>query len=102
MEKVRDRVDIRLKSYWEGRYGVRKLIAMPHYKRSTIFDEHLVAIEMEKTIIILNKPITIGMSILDLSKVLMYDFHYNKMKIEYGANVEVLYTGIFKTQIIFS
>lgn len=94
MENIRSREDIRLKTYWDGRYGARKLIAQPNFKRFTIFDENLVAIHMEKTNILMNKPIIIGMSVLDLSKVVMYDFHYNYMKPKYGNNVQLMYTGI--------
>lgn len=92
MENLRLRSDIKLKTYWEGRYGARKLISLPNFKKSTIFDENLVAIEMNKTNILMNKPIAIGMSILDLSKVLMYDFHYNHMKLKYGENIIIVYT----------
>lgn len=92
MENLRKRVDINLKTEWEGRYGARALISHPTFKRRTIFDEELVAIEMHKTQILMNKPIIIGMAILDISKVVMLDFHYNYMKPKYGVNCEVLYT----------
>lgn len=92
MENMRARVDIRLKSSWDGRYGARKLIAMPNFKKFTIFDENLVAIQLSTTNILMNKPIAIGLSILDISKVLMYDFYYNHMQQQYGDNVEMVYT----------
>lgn len=92
MENVRSRVDIKLKSSWNGRYGARKLVAQPNFKRYTIFDENLVAIHLNHTHILMNKPIIIGMSILDLSKVLMYNFYYNHIKRKYGQNVEMVYT----------
>lgn len=92
MENLRNRVDIKLRTKWQGRYGAAQLIAQPNFKRRKIFDENLVAIEMLKTIIKMNKPIVIGMSVLDISKVIMYDFHYNYMKKKYEENVEILYT----------
>lgn len=92
MENLRSRVDIKLKSQWEGRQGARMLISRPNFKRHTIFDENLVAIELEKTNIMMNKPIAIGLAILDISKVVMYDFHYNFMKPKYGENVSLAYT----------
>lgn len=92
MENMRTRVDIKLKTYWHGRYGAAELIAKPHFKRVKIFDENLVAIEMSQSELNMNKPVVIGMSVLDISKVVMCDFHYNYMKPKYGENVEVLYT----------
>lgn len=92
MENIRSRVDIKLKSYWHGRYGAAELFAQPNFKRMKIFDEDLVAIEMSQIELKMNKPIAIGMSVLDISKVVMCDFHYNYMKPKYGENVELLYT----------
>lgn len=99
MENLRSRVDIRLKTKWNGRYGVSKLISLPNFKRNVIFNENLVAIELSKTNILMNRPITIGMSILDMSKVLMYNFHYNHMKKEYDDNIEIMYTGKKKKNV---
>lgn len=92
MENVRSRCDIQLKTKWDGRYGARKLISLPNFKKFTIFDENHVAIHMNKTNILMDKPITIGMSILDISKVLMYEFYYEHMKQKYKQKVEMLYT----------
>lgn len=100
MEDVRSRSDIRLKTYWDGRYGAHKIMSQPNFKRATIFDENLIAVHMSKMIVKLDKPITIGLSILDVSKVLMCDFHYNHMKPKYGNNVEIIYTG--KTIVHFT
>ena len=59
------------------------LASKPNYDHCTIFDESLVAIHMTKTKIYYNKPVYRGMCILDLSKTLMYDFHYTvKPRIE--------------------
>lgn len=46
MENIRKRSDILLRSSWDGRYGVRKLVAMPNFKKRTIFNENFVAVEM--------------------------------------------------------
>lgn len=92
MENLRSRVDIKLKSRWDGRCGARMLIAKPNFKRHTIFDEELVAIELKKTNLLMNKPITVGLAILDISKVVMYDFHYNFMKPTYGENIFQCYS----------
>jgi len=66
---------------------------MPTFKNCTVFREDLIAIERRKTTIHLNKPIYSGFTILDVSKTLMYDFHYNYIKIKYpGENSKLLFT----------
>ena len=57
-----------------------KLAVQPNYDRCTIFDENLIAVHMKKTKLYFNKPVCLGMIILDLSKSLIYDFHYNYIK----------------------
>lgn len=92
MENVRLRADIQLKNKWDGRFGVRKMIIMPNFKKFTIFDENLVAIEMNKISVLMNKPVAIGMAVLDISKIIMYDFYYNHLENLYDDNVELGYT----------
>ena len=74
-------VDIRLIS---SDKLAQKLAAKPNYDRCTIFDENLIAVHMKKTKLYFNKPVYLGMSILHLSKSLMYDFHYNYIKTKLG------------------
>ena len=71
---------------------VQKLAAKPNYDRCTSFDENLIAVHMKKTKLYFNKPVYLGMSILDLSKSLMYDFHYNYIKTKYGHKAKLLFT----------
>lgn len=92
MENVRKRVDVNIHSYWHGRYGAARKIASPNFKKLTIFSEDVVAIEMHPKFIKLNKPIIIGMVVLDISKIFMYDFHYNFMKEKYGEQCTLAYT----------
>ena len=74
LENIRNRVDIRLISTDKV---AQKLAAKPNYDCCTIFEENFVAVHMKKTKLYLNKPVYLGMSVLDLSKFLMHDFHYN-------------------------
>ena len=74
LENIRNRVDIRLISTDDV---VQKLAAKPNYNCCTIFDENLIAVHMKKTELYFNKPVYLGISILDLNKSLMYNFHYN-------------------------
>ncbi|XP_022778387.1 uncharacterized protein LOC111319938 [Stylophora pistillata] len=80
MENIRNRVDVRLVTTAEK---AKKLTNKVNFKYCTIFSEDLCAIHMKKTQIYFNKPLYLGMSILDISKTLMYDFHYNYIKPKY-------------------
>ena len=88
MENVRKHKDDRLVTQWEGRYGARALIA----KHScSIFDENMVIIALNRLKIKFNKPIYVGFTISDISKI-MNDFHYNYMKQTFNNNAKLLYT----------
>ena len=91
MENLRNRVDIRIVRSNE-KDKIRKLIASPLYARHVIFTNDLVGIDMHKSRLLLNKPVYTGMTILDKSKILMYDFFYNHLKKQYGEKCELLYT----------
>ena len=88
MENLRKRVSIELVKDAER---AAKLVNKPNFEDLKIFDEFLIAIKMRKTKVFMNKPVFVGMSILDLSKTLMYDFHYGYVKKKW-ENCEVLYT----------
>lgn len=87
MENVRDRIDFQLVTTPEKH---DKLTAQPRYKRSVIFNENLIGVERTKSTVLLNKPIIIGACILEISKTVMYDFHYNVMLPKYGDKLKVL------------
>lgn len=92
MENLRLRVNIKLVNKWGGKFGARMLIARPNFKRCIIFDDELVAIELEKTNVQMNKPICVGMCVLDISKVSMYKFLYEYLKPKYNEKCTVAYT----------
>ena len=89
MENIRNRVDVKLVNDKEQ---AEKLTAKPNFNHCNIFCEDLVAIHMKKTRYVFDKPVYLGMCILDLSKTLMYDFHYNYMKQKYGDKAKLLFT----------
>ena len=70
----------------------RKLTSKPSFHAFKIFNEDLVAVHMLKQRLYLNTPIYVGFTILDVSKTLMYDFHYNYIKKKYGQCAKLLFT----------
>ena len=89
MENIRNRVDVKLVNDMDM---AKKLTAKPNFKHLNIFCEDLVAIHMKKSSLTMNKPIYLGMSILDLSKTVMYDFHYKYIKPKYEDKAKLLFT----------
>ena len=89
IENIRKRTDIKLVTTEEQ---AERYIHKPNYTPRTTFSGSLVAIHMAKTSIYMNKPVYLGMSILDISKTLMYDFHYDYIKLKYGEKAELLFT----------
>ncbi|XP_051176794.1 uncharacterized protein LOC127291636 [Leptopilina boulardi] len=86
-------MDVKLVTKWEGRYGAEALISKPNFHSRTIFNENLVAVELKKIEVFMNKPLYIGLSVLDISKTLMYDFHYDYMLQKYDEKkCKFLYT----------
>ena len=89
MENIRNRVDVKLVNTEEK---LRKLVSKPNFRSRKIFSENLVSVHMKKTSLTMNKPVYLGMCILDLSKTIMYDFHYNYIKPKYGDKAKLLFT----------
>ena len=90
MENVRKHRDIKLVITDEKR---NKLVSEPNYHKTERFSENLLAIEMKKkTKVKMNKAIYLGMSILDISKTLMYKFWYDYFKPKYGDKAKLCYT----------
>ena len=89
MENIRKRCNVYLET--DSDHFLRQT-AKPTYLGCKIFRENLVAVNMMKRHLLLNKPSYVGMCILDLSKTLMYDFHYNFIKAKYGEKAILLFT----------
>lgn len=69
------------------------MISCPQFHSRAIFDDSLMAIELQKTEIVFNKPLYVGMTILDISKTLIYKFHYEFMLEKFSTDqIKLLYT----------
>ena len=82
-------VDIRLVT---NEKKLDKLTSKPTFVSSKIFNENLIAVHKVKETLTLNRLAHVGMCILDLSKTLMYDFHYNYIKKKYNNSAKLLFT----------
>ena len=89
MENLHKRIDVRLVT---NEKKLDKLTSKPTYVSSKIFNENLMAVHKVKKTLTLNRPAYVGMCILDLSKMLMYDFHYNYIKKKYNNRARLLFT----------
>lgn len=89
MENVRKRMNIELVT---SNKIAHRLMVKPNFKDRTIYSQNLMAVHMLKTTIKFDKPIYVGLAILEISKTIMYNFHYEIMKKKYGKNIALLYT----------
>ena len=80
MENVRNHRDIKLVTSDKRR---KRLVSEPNYHSHEKFSEHLMAIEMKKTRVKMIKPIYLGISVLDIRKMIMYEFWYDYIKPKY-------------------
>lgn len=99
LENNEHRIDVKLVNKWcdlnnktKKTTCAEKLISSPYFHSASVFSEDLVAIQLKPSRVILNKPIYIGFTVLELSKSHMYDFHYSIIKPFYGNRIELCYT----------
>ena len=95
IENIRKRQNIILV---DNRKKASQLSTRPNFDRATIFDCNLIAVHMKKTEVYLNKPIYAGQAILDLSKTLMFDFHYDYIRAKYEDKAE----GACRAELLFT
>ena len=88
MENIRKHRDIKLVTTDRKR---NTLVSEPNYHTINLISEDLSIIEMKKTKVKMNKPIYLGLSILEISKILMYEFWYYYMKSKYNNDVKLFY-----------
>ena len=89
MENKRKRCNIQLVTDPEK---MLRLAARPTYVSHKIFHENLVAVHYKQTKLLMDKPLYVGMCILELSKLVMYNFHYNYSLPKYGKKAKLLFT----------
>ena len=89
IENVRNHRDIKLVTSDERR---KRLVSEPNYYLHTKLSDNLMAIEMKKTRVKMTKQLYLDMSILDISKILMYKFWYDFIRPKYGGRAKLCYT----------
>ena len=89
MENIGNHRDIKLVATDKKR---SKLVSEPNCHTINLISEDLSIIEMKKTKIKMNKPICLGLPILEISKILIYEFWYDFMKPKYANNAKLCYT----------
>ena len=88
MENIRRHRNIKLVNNKEE---YLKTVMKPNFKSGTLLGDDLMACEMGKVKVVMNKPVYLGQAILDLSKLIMYEFHYDYMLPKYGKNLKWCY-----------
>ena len=88
MENIRKHRNIKSVT---NREAYLKLVMKPNFKSGVRFGENLMGCEMRKIKVVMNKPVYIGQAILDLSKIVMYEFHYDYMATKYGKKLDFCY-----------
>ena len=88
MENIRKHKDIKLVT---NEKVYLRMVMKPNFKSGVLFGENLMGCEMGKIKVVMNKPVYLGQVILDLSKIVMYEFHYDYMKPKYGENLKLCY-----------
>ena len=84
MENLRKRINVR---FVNNEKDFLKYTSKPTYVTHKLFNKNFAAIHEIKPVLILNKPIYVGFTVLELSKWMMYDFHYNFIKKNFNAKL---------------
>ena len=88
MENIRNHRDIKLVNNKEK---YLKTVMKPNFKSGTLLGPDLMGCEMGKIKVVMNKPVYLGQAILDLRKIIMYEFHYDYMIPKYGNRIKLCY-----------
>ena len=88
MENIRKNRNIKLVTT-EEKY--LRTVMKPNFQSGVLFGENLMGCEMGKIKVVMNKPVYLSQAILDLSKIVMYEFHYDYMIPKYGDRLKLCY-----------
>ena len=88
MESVRKHRNIKLVTSKEA---YLRTVMKPNFKSGVLFGENLMGCEMGKIKVVMNKPVYLGQAILDLSKIIMYEFYYDYLIPKYGKKLNLCY-----------
>ena len=88
-ENVRNRINVKLR---KDDWLAQKDVNSPLFKGFHQYQNELIGIHKQNKQVVLNKPIAVGQAILDLSKVAMYTFLYDVMKVKYNEKIRVCYS----------
>ena len=88
MKNIRKHRNIKLVT---NREAYLKAVVKPNFKSGTLFGENLMRCEMGKIKVVMNKPVYLGQAILDLSRIVMYEFHYDYMKQKHPEGLTLCY-----------
>ena len=91
MENLRSRVEVKIVRAWEAN-KIRKLVSDTSFHSFELVSHDMAGVHMNKKRLVLSKPVYTGMTILDTSKLLMYDFYYNHLKARYRPKCDLIYT----------
>ena len=75
-----ERADVKLVNKWKGRYGAKALISKPNFHSCNIFDENLIAVQLNRTSITIQKHIYVELAVLAILNTSLYRFHYDFIK----------------------
>ena len=89
MENVKNHRDFKLATSDKRR---KRLVSESNYHSQKDFSDHLMEIEIKKIRVKMTKPLHLAMSILDISKILMYEFWYDYINQMYGDRAKLCYT----------
>ena len=92
MENIRNHRDIKLVNNKEK---YLKTVMKPNFKSGTLLGPDLMGCEMGKIKVVMNKPVYLGQAILDLSKIIMYEFHYDYVIPKYGNRIKLCYMDTY-------
>ena len=88
MENIRKHRNIKLVT---NKDKYLRTVMKPNFKSRVLFGENLMGCEMDRTKVMMKKPVYLGQTILDLSKIVMYEFHYDYMKPKFNKYLQLCY-----------